>query len=574
MARTKTTNESQTKTTKTMYKLYDETAVPDIMPFPALSHVAITKGEEAAVPKLNEHQRSWIHGIGLHGVDLVALTRKAADDFYDRVKNDAFAAKAFQHQVQPEDREEEASLIGLVAAWKLANPQKKKKRRTTTDDDDDGSDQEEDEGGHAGLLRGYSKAGWRIVIQRVISNKRSARVLKHKPKQEAASKLIPEPTALAKLLGLTVYTGRDKFRDDRHDIIYEHSKTLMDVPNPVGRVRRAEALMWANEDQAWWEAAAGAEEGVDWVERQRLVPSGFKHMVDALHTSGKFRPFVNDEGEVHFEWAEAVPKDICLCHAFEKQYVQLVKENVNAMYAWAEKPLQEYAAARGDSIKAPAPVFDLSAEELDDVSPNVLTQKVTGFLAESYKAVFGSGDIPWAAIVSAPDAYYDTTLVPLGFTLEGVDALSDVGLLPQASLERRVSRSLAPWITGLLAPWITGLLAPWITRSLAPRVTRSRITLSFAIGSSRHNAPCDTDPLAPRDTPSLAVASSRHHAPHDTDPLAPRDTPSLAVASSRHHAPRDTDPLAPRDAPSLASYGRHPTPSARRPGGSSGARRS
>jgi hypothetical protein len=41
-----------------------------------------------------------------------------------------------------------------------------------------------------------------------------------------------------------------------------------------------------------------------------LVASGFKHMVDSLHTSGKFRPFVatmlmgwvDPEAQVHLEW--------------------------------------------------------------------------------------------------------------------------------------------------------------------------------------------------------------------------------------------------------------------------------
>jgi len=44
--------------------------------------------------------------------------------------------------------------------------------------------------------------------------------------------------------------------------------------------------------------------------RQKLVPAGFKHMVDTLHASRKFRPFVatmlmawvNEEGKLAFEW--------------------------------------------------------------------------------------------------------------------------------------------------------------------------------------------------------------------------------------------------------------------------------
>lgn len=99
--------------------------------------------------------------------------------------------------------------------------------------------------------------------------------------------------------------------------------------------------------------------------RQKLVPSGFKHMVDTLHNSGKFRPFVatmlmawlSEDGKVHFEWqvtfqlcclachlhlhrAEAVPRGIHVRQPFEKKYDQVVKDCVNSMYAWAEQPLK------------------------------------------------------------------------------------------------------------------------------------------------------------------------------------------------------------------------------------------
>jgi hypothetical protein len=138
---------------------------------------------------------------------------------------------------------------------------------------------------------------------------------------------IPEATALAKIFGLTAYTGRDKFCEDHREDIEEYSKTLSDDMNAGGKVRKAQALLWAKEDQASWEAVAKDEKNVDWGEyvsffnylcvatntcprHQKLVASGFKHMVDSLHTSGKFRPFVammlmawvSTEGQVNFEW--------------------------------------------------------------------------------------------------------------------------------------------------------------------------------------------------------------------------------------------------------------------------------
>jgi hypothetical protein len=146
---------------KEMFKSYDAAEVPDIMPFPELGGVATTKGEETAVPKLNEHQRSWILDIGVRGIDLPSLKGKAAKTFYEKVKTDAFDAKAFQHTPQPTDRVEEARLPALVTAWKAKKPAKKKNNSAA--DDDDASDEEEDEGGRGGLLRGYTKAGWRQV---------------------------------------------------------------------------------------------------------------------------------------------------------------------------------------------------------------------------------------------------------------------------------------------------------------------------------------------------------------------------------------------------------------------------
>ncbi|KAJ7908207.1 hypothetical protein B0H13DRAFT_2331610 [Mycena leptocephala] len=415
---------------KEMFKSYDAAEVPDIMPFPELGGVATTKGEETAVPKLNEHQRSWILDIGVRGIDLPSLKGKAAKTFYEKVKTDAFDAKAFQHTPQPTDRVEEARLPALVTAWKAKKPAKKKNNSAA--DDEDASDEEEDEGGRGGLLRGYTKAGWRQAIQKVISNKRTAENNKRKTKNDGTSPIaetIAETAALSKLLGLVASSGRDQFRQDRYDDILEYSKTLTDAINAGSKFRKAEGLMWAEEDQASWEAAAASEEDVDWEERQRLVASGFKNMVDSLHVSGKFRPFVatmlmgwvDPEGQVHLEWVEAVPKDIHVRQTFEKQTPQLVKDSLNAMYAWAEKPLKDYVATLEDSTNAAPQVFPLSAEGLDDVSPKALAQTVTNFLMDSYKAAFGTRDIPWAAVASTPSVYYDAEIT---FTSTGLVQLT------------------------------------------------------------------------------------------------------------------------------------------------------
>lgn len=100
----------------------------------------------------------------------------------------------------------------------------------------------------------------------MLSNKRAAEKAKLKTTKDA----VDEPSsalALKKLLNLASYTGRDKFRTDCHDEIHEHSKTLPGSINAGGKFRKAEALLWAKEDHASWEAAVrAAEENVDYQE--------------------------------------------------------------------------------------------------------------------------------------------------------------------------------------------------------------------------------------------------------------------------------------------------------------------
>ncbi|KAJ7141935.1 hypothetical protein C8R43DRAFT_954587 [Mycena crocata] len=416
MARTK--NKVNAKP-KVMYKPYNPDEVPDIMPFPDLGWIAGTKTEEIIVPKLNNYQRSWI--LDLHP--------KAATPVYDKIKMDAFDAKAFKHKVQPGDGEEEARIPALVATWRKQQKDKQRSKKVVEEEDSD-EDEEEDESGRAALLRGYTKAGWRAVL----SNKRGTEVAKHNKKPddtgngddttESASGV----SALAKLMGLTAYTGRDKFRDDRHDEIEQYSKSLPGSSNAGGKFRKAEALLWAKEDQTVWETAATAEDDVDWAERQKLVPSGFKQMVDTLHSSGKFRPFVatmtmawiDDEERVHFEWqvldaqAEAVPAAIRVDKAFEKKHKKVVSDHVNAMYEWAELPLKKYLATLENSVKEAAPVFPLTVDAVDDVPPKALMQTANSFFIDFtgiLEAAFGMEEIPWDAISRVPNEYYDGAVV-------------------------------------------------------------------------------------------------------------------------------------------------------------------
>ncbi|KAJ7782180.1 hypothetical protein B0H14DRAFT_2630825 [Mycena olivaceomarginata] len=601
MARAKSSKKSSKP--KEMFKPYDAARVPDVMPFPDLARVATSKGEEAAVPTLNEHQRSWILDVGIHNIDLPSLNGKAAIAVYDRVKNDAFDAEAFKHKAQPEDRAEEARLPALVAAWK----QKHQQAPSTAADDADSSDEEEDDGRHATLLRGYSKAGWRSrrsnimvtkqAIQKVISNKRSADSRKRKGKDAKAAtsshattpadKSAGEASALSKLLGLAAYTGRDKFRDDRHDVIYELSTTLPGE-NAGGKFRKAEGILWAEEDQASWEEAAAVEENIDWVECQRLVPKGFKNMVGNLHDSRKFRPFIatmlmgwlDEDGHVQFEWAEAVPDDICVGQTFKELNSQLVKDTVVAMHTWAEKPLKEYLAGRESLSKTSRPIFPHNPEELDKLAPKVLLQTVTASLEESYGAAFGAGEIPWPAIASKLDEFYDATHYPLGFgfastglagltwtqlydlgnTLASVAGTGTSGFFRKAPAAEGSTLPSAPTsAASTLSPrrrrrLLQGLPHPRPRLNALPRLRRRRLD------RLPHPAP------APAWTLSLAPAAATCRGlPRPPAPPPPARTPSPPPRSAPPPPPAHTPspPAPPRRSPS-------PPPPPPPPGGKNG----
>ncbi|KAJ7500576.1 hypothetical protein B0H11DRAFT_1909002 [Mycena galericulata] len=439
---------------KENFKPYNPGGVPDVMPFPDLARVATTRGEETAVPKLNEDKQSWILDVGVRGLDLASLNGSAATTVYDKVKMDALEAKAFQHRVRPQDKAEEAQLSKLIAAWKEKNPAKKGKTNNQAggkDEDDDNGDAE-DADGRTSLLRGYTKAGWRLAIQKVISNRRTDTKRKSKPTAETDDSVPQVPAiTLSKLFGLAAYSGRDKFRDDRHDEIGAYAKTLPGSSNAGAKFRKAEGILWEKEDHASWAAAAAAnDEDVDWVERQKMVASGFKHMVDTLHTSGKFRPFMatmamgwlNVDGRVHLEWqvvislirayhlqfassrAEAVPKGIDVSETFKKTYPPLAQEFLDSIHDWAKKPLKDYMATLEDSAKGAVAVFPLTVAATDNVTGKELTEILTSFFAESYEAAFGSREIPWVTIANEPGVYYDTTKFLFRFTSDGLAHLT------------------------------------------------------------------------------------------------------------------------------------------------------
>ncbi|KAJ7101822.1 hypothetical protein C8R43DRAFT_1141169 [Mycena crocata] len=507
---------------KEMFKPYVADDVPDHMPFPDLSHVVFSKGDETAVPKLNEYQRNWILDVAIRNIDLPGFTRKEASLFYDKVKDKAFDAKAFKHQGQPGDADEEARLPALITAWKRKEAEKKAKKKNQNaqpNTHNDNSDDEEDEDGRGALLRGYTKLGWCTAIQKVMSNKRGAESAKLKMKMKSENSEnegpVADAPALSKLVGLTVYSGRDKFREDRHEEIYTHSKTLTGESNAGGKFRQAEAELWAKEDQASWEAAAAINEDVDWEERQQLVASGFRQMVDTLHASRKFRPFVatmlmgwlNKDDKVNFE-VEAVPEPIVVEKPFKQQFGHLVDDSVNAMYAWAQKPLQNYIISLRDTQQdAASPVFGLSMEALDEMPPKELAQAVSTYLVESYAAAFGAGDIPWPAVASEPDKFYDVNQFKLKFVPTG--------------LVNRPRREIDDWATALIT--FAGVGTSGFFRPAGPA---SRSTTTPSCTPSRLPRVSSPPPRVPSPPPRTPSPPPRTPSPPPRTPSPPPRTPS------------------------------------------------
>ncbi|KAJ7022274.1 hypothetical protein C8F04DRAFT_1194675 [Mycena alexandri] len=391
-----------------MFKPYNPSAVPDVMPFPPLGRVSTTKAEHTP---LDFRRRASRPGPAKHAPGDVK-------DFFEKVKTDAFEAKAFQHTVQPGDATEEACLPARIASWLAEHPQQannnqsKKKAKKLGDGND--SDAEEDAGARVGLLRGYPKAGWRLFSP--TSEERKKKAIKRGGTSAEKTDVVAPALALAKVFGIATQNGRDKFREEHRDDIRDLSKTLPGV-NAGGNSRKAEAQLWAQEDHEEWAAAATTEKDVNWTERQQFVTGGVQHMVETLNAGGKFRPFLatmvmgwlDEHNELRLEWVEALPQGLHVHQRFEDQYPQVTTSFINAMHGWAKQPLQEYAATRDGPLEPAAPVFALTVEALNDMSPNSVAQAATAFLIKSYQAAFGDEVISWATIASKPEEYYNTS---------------------------------------------------------------------------------------------------------------------------------------------------------------------
>ncbi|KAK6971739.1 acid protease [Favolaschia claudopus] len=421
------------KKEKKMYQAYDPDQIPDSMPFPDIYRVDVKRSGDVVVPQLNKHQRNWILDVGLNGVDFATHTnQQQATDIFNRVKLDAFEAKAFKHTPQPADKEEEARLPEMIATYKAAN-----KKSTPNDDDTSDDVGEEDADARTGLLRGYTIEGWRQAIMKVLSNKKSAQIRKGKAKAvviksesaDASKPAPPDAEFMKKALGLQAYTGRDKFRDEMRTAITAHADTLSGG-NAGGTWRKAEAELWEMENHAEWEGKAASNEDVDWNERQSLIGTGFQHMVDELNSSGKFLPFLatmtvawlDETGVVRMNWVEGIPSKMDVHRSFKDECSDAVESIVNRFHDFAKKPLQNYAAALKVSKKQSVPLFPISVAEGEDMDLNDLKSVITSFLRASFDSAFGSEDVPWSAIATNPNKYYDPSQFTIKIPASGPDA--------------------------------------------------------------------------------------------------------------------------------------------------------
>ncbi|KAK7023224.1 hypothetical protein R3P38DRAFT_2779977 [Favolaschia claudopus] len=213
--------------------------------------------------------------------------------------------------------------------------------------------------------------------------------------------------------------------------------TIAGSSNPGGKFNKALAQLWADEDQAAWEAKAETTDGeVNWVERQELVTDGFSDMVETVNKSPHFRKFVaamimmwvNDDGKVCVEWSEGRPEGLEFPQSFDKQEPEVLKQLSDAFHRWAAKPLK--VAHCGDQSilllnNHPTTLrryfFPLTTADLEKgIALDELKSTVTDFFQQSYEGVFGVKDIPWTSVASEPAAYYDLDKFPHPFLPSGL----------------------------------------------------------------------------------------------------------------------------------------------------------
>ncbi|KAJ7815899.1 hypothetical protein B0H14DRAFT_3878102 [Mycena olivaceomarginata] len=377
------------KTAKQNYGPYIAANVPDVMPFPSLAKVVKRKVGLLPVPNLNEYQRNWIHDIALNGVDLAA----------------------FQHTPEAGVVDDNAVRVSSMAKdWG-----KKGKSKGVAEDGDDTDTEDEDKEDKATqqfLLCGYPITGWETT-SRIAAT------------ADAKGASNPAESAVAKLMGIVAYDGRSKFRDNRKAEIAVYAATIPGDSNMGGKMRQAEAALWLKADQAWWEAEARSDQGVDWTERQQLIPEGFNSMIHTLHAGGKFRPFMAMMRlalDLIEDWrrTEAVPDDIRVLFEFRETNKTLVQEFTNRMHDWAADALREYGKIHWREAPATTVVFSVLSHEVEELGQQDLTQKISQFYAESYNNAFGEGKIPWEKIIADPQQYYDRD--GLGMELTGTTA--------------------------------------------------------------------------------------------------------------------------------------------------------
>ncbi|KAJ7729893.1 hypothetical protein B0H14DRAFT_3617134 [Mycena olivaceomarginata] len=177
--------------------------------------------------------------------------------------------------------------------------------------------------------------------------------------------------------------------------------------------------------------------------RQQTVAEGFKGMVQNLHASKQFRPFaaamcmgwIDVNGQVNFEWVEAVPDDIPVPDEFKAKNQRSVQQLVDGMHGWLSGPLQEYIAQEQKNMED-SPVFTLSQDDFEDLSHKQLVTAISDFLCDSYEFAFGTRQIPWEDIIARPQEYYDIDRLPMPSDFNGgiqSDRLSSAPPAPPSS---------------------------------------------------------------------------------------------------------------------------------------------
>ncbi|KAJ7198122.1 hypothetical protein GGX14DRAFT_573678 [Mycena pura] len=406
----------------------DESLVPSAMPMPPMQSVTVTKNDAYAVPWINDLQRAYIK--------IVKSDSKNSDG--DAFVETVLAGKSFKHVSNnpAADREEEAEMA-VVIAKAIAEARVASKNQAASE-----TDRGSDVDAVRTTLRGFPLAGWKKAIIKARGNiqnnskiKAATAAAKATPKATSTSSSSPATNSVSvinmsdtmRILGLVEYTARQKFTADQNKEILERARTY-EGGNAGANFNRAARAMWEELDElakAKWETAKEAEiqeiAGTP-AECMAMLRTALCSSLSKIQESGRVPLFVAtvqlgylDGDKMVFEIGESLPAGSSVVPGFRENNDEEYQRYLGHMHLWAN---ESFASGAKQTSTMEHPVFTLSSEDIDSMSPAEVSSFVSEYLISSYEYVYQTRDIPWADIVAEPSRFFNATRLSLSFMLD------------------------------------------------------------------------------------------------------------------------------------------------------------